>query len=124
MGQSQSWRGAGACGSGDKQRLLWGSLSRKRSREVRLQGDTHRGGKGGLARLCLRPLDLGVRLSRPAGRDVREARLLDSCLGALGFLGHRRHLAAWRLAELGGLCRLGRLCRLHRLKGLCGLSRL
>ena len=71
-----------------------------------------------------RQTNLGVRLSWPVGRDVRKARLLDSCLGALGFLGHWRHLAAWRLAELGGLGRLGRLCGLHRLEGLCRLSRL
>lgn len=60
----------------------------------------------GLARLCLCPLDLGMR-EAPAwpGRDIRDKARLPRlpCPSALGFLGHRRHLAAWRLAELGGL---------------------
>lgn len=130
MCQSQSWRGAGACGCGDKQRLLWGSLSRERGREVRLHGDGHGGGVGGLARFRLRPLNLHVRLGWPAHSDGWEARLVYSCLGPLRLLGDLRHLAAWglaRLAELGGLARLrglGRLCGLHGLGRLCRLCRL
>lgn len=129
--QSQSWRGARAGGCRDKQRLLWGSLSRERDREVRLHGHRHRGGVGGLACFCLRPLNLGVRLSWPGCRYGWEARLFYSCLGPLCLLGDLRHLAAWRLArlaELGGLlaglCGLGRLCGLHGLGRLCRLCRL
>lgn len=132
--QSQSWWGAGARGCGDKQWLLWGSLSRKRAWEVRLHGHRHRGGVGSLACFHLRPLNLRMRLRRPVCSASWEARLLRaSCLGPLCLLGDLRHLAAWwlaRLAELGGWAgrrRCSGLCRLHgrgRLCGLRGLSRL